>query len=204
MPGGWVLCGMLALAGCGGGGGGGGSSAMTWPATGKTKVDAYGQPLAANAPGWSCVRDNETGLMWEVKNISDVNHLHYVGKAYTNYTSYEDSPVDPDAASNSVGFLHMVNAQGLCGAGGWRMPTKDELAGLLTGRTDLGLYGGIYIDPAFFPDVGHFNGVGRPVGLFWSSTPYLRGSAWGVDFGNNIIFTGDPSRANAIRLVRDS
>lgn len=201
---GWLmLCSVLVLLACGGGGGG--SSATTWPATGKTKVDANGRALAADAVSWSCVRDNNSGLMWEVKNTTDANHLRYVGKFYTNHANYDDSSADLiDAASNSVGFVRAVNAQGLCGATDWRMPTKDELIGLLTDRTDIGLYGGVYIDLGYFADVGAFPGVGRFTGSFWSSSPSSADSSWGIDFGNNIIFTSKLSLPQSIRLVRNS
>lgn len=32
-----------------------------------TKLDANGNELLANATDWSCVKDNVTGLIWEVK-----------------------------------------------------------------------------------------------------------------------------------------
>lgn len=32
-----------------------------------TKLDGDGNELSASAPNWSCVRDNNTGLVWEVK-----------------------------------------------------------------------------------------------------------------------------------------
>ncbi len=43
-----------------------------------TKMDEYGAPLPANASEWSCVLDNNTGLVWEMKsNNPDADQLNY-------------------------------------------------------------------------------------------------------------------------------
>ena len=41
---------------------GGGSAGFDF-----TKLDARGNPLVGSALSWSCVRDNVTGLVWEIK-----------------------------------------------------------------------------------------------------------------------------------------
>ena len=55
-----------------------------------TKLDADGAPLPAAAPDWVCVRDNLTGLVWEVK--SDDGGLRDKDWTYTWY--------NPDPATN--------------------------------------------------------------------------------------------------------
>jgi len=47
------------------------------------KVGANGEPLLENATQWSCVKDNVTGLMWEVKTTSP--GLHNTNNTYTWY-----------------------------------------------------------------------------------------------------------------------
>ncbi|PIE36235.1 MAG: hypothetical protein CSA53_08130, partial [Gammaproteobacteria bacterium] len=55
-----------------------------------TKLDNSGNELAATATGHSCVRDNVTGLVWEVK--TDDNGLHDKDNEYSWY--------NPDSSTN--------------------------------------------------------------------------------------------------------
>jgi PKD repeat protein len=100
-----------------------------------TKIGASGETLPANAAQWSCVKDNVTGLMWEVKN-SIAGDLHNSNLSYTNYdstvaaqlpTGGVPTQANIDAPTNSIGFKNAVNAAGLCGATDWRIPEPIEL-----------------------------------------------------------------------------
>lgn len=179
-----------------------------------TKLGADGQPLAiqdqpwardgngfdngSEAAGtrWSCVRDNVTGLTWEVKTYRPTPDLHDRQWTYGWYSSL----ARPDGTANgnnggeagganrgtcldkyhpddnpsgtycdTAGFVAAVNAVGLCGANDWRMPSAQELHGLVH-------FGRHW--PAI--DVSHF-----------PNTP--------GDFGNpqisvpNVTWTGSPS-----------
>ncbi|MBV5308329.1 DUF1566 domain-containing protein [Chromatium okenii] len=72
-----------------------------------TKLDAAGNELPATATDHTCVRDNVTRLMWQVKLSS------------STYT------FDQAAA-----YAGTVNAAGLCGFKDWRMPDPKELVGI--------------------------------------------------------------------------
>jgi len=167
-----------------------------------TKLDSNGNPLDASVTSWDCVRDNVTGLIWEVK--TDDNGLR--DKDWT-YTWYNDlSPNGGNAGSTGSntcgGFLSsQCNTQAytaavntltpkLCGFDGWRMPTREELRTIVNSAT---------FNPAiatsYFP---------RTVNGYWSASPYAPGAgvAWFVDFysGND----GASSKGNygAVRMVR--
>lgn len=172
-----------------------------------TKLDANGQPLAdqtvdyATTP-WACVKDNVTGLMWEVK--TDTQGLHY---KYSNYVWYEPnipnsgyagSPIgvgssigycDTTWKCNSSDYTARVNNTAYCGYSDWRLPTTSELFGLSS------LDPSSNIDSAYFPDtVGNLP--------YWSieSYPYDRYQAWFV--GSFYINVGNKSQSYRIRLVR--
>lgn len=165
-----------------------------------TKIDANGAALPASATSWSCVQDNVTGLIWEVK--TNDGGLRDWAKTYTNYDSTTalqiNGTVAPlqseiDAATNSVGFKNAVNSAALCGASDWRLPTADELQSMM----DYGVAApGPTIDANWFP-----NTKGS---VYWSATPYavVPASAWLVDFRNGSV--GSDSRIGAVyvRLVR--
>jgi hypothetical protein len=169
-----------------------------------TRIDGDGNELPESAAEWSCVRDNVTGLMWEVK--TDDGGLHDWDWTYTWY--------EPDGSRNggfagyqnggSCGetggcdthaYVEAVNAAGWCGHDDWRMPTVDELSGIasLDRHTPA-------IDAAWFPRT-------KPYAdwfAYWSSSPVagLGGSAWYVDFGNGSDYWLSKSYGSYVRLVR--
>ncbi|GAA5158419.1 hypothetical protein GCM10025770_02910 [Viridibacterium curvum] len=162
-----------------------------WPATGMTKLDAAGLPLAGTATTWSCVRDNATKLVWEVKT-SD-GGLHDKNKTYTNYDNAllaqkgdfsltaptKPSQAEIDAPTNAAGFVNAVNAAGLCGSNDWRLPSYAELDTLyyvepnfcstLSAAALSVCFSApqtLYINTAYFPD-----SAGATFSLiFWSSS----------------------------------
>ena len=79
------------------------------------------------------------------------------------------------------------------GGGGWRVPSKDELATLIKNQN------GLQIDTKAFPDIDD-----RKV-VYWSSTPSSSTSNWYVHFtfGNGGVHYDNRSFAYALRLVRD-
>lgn len=152
-----------------------------------TKLDAAGKPLAPDATHWVCVRDNVTGLIWEVKTAD--GGLRDWRNDYAWY--------NPDDAANggypgnkgsgqctggiectTDAYTRAVNATKLCGYEDWRMPERGELRSLVD-------YGkkSVYrvrfqkvlknfsendsrlacIDSDYFPNI--------PTGWFWTGTP---------------------------------
>lgn len=134
-------------------------------------------------PG-GCVRDNVSGLMWEVK--SNDGGLRRWDQTYTNFG---DSRVGDASA-----FVTAVNAAGLCEFGDWRLPTAEELQSLV----DYGVaYPGPTIDSAWFSNTRS--------GAFWSSSPYVGDAlyAWGVYFNDGLVSGYYPrSQWRSVRLVR--
>ncbi|CAK0753687.1 exported hypothetical protein [Gammaproteobacteria bacterium] len=165
-----------------------------------TKLDASGNSLPASASDWSCVKDNVTGLIWEVKTNDgglrdkDNSYSWYNPDSTTNggavgYQNY--GSCTGGIHCDTYSFVQAVNAAGLCGHNDWRMPLVDELSGI----TDLSRYSPA-IDTSFFPNTN--------ASYFWSGSPVAGYSdyAWGVSF-----FLGDGywlyrNDANAVRLVR--
>jgi hypothetical protein len=87
-----------------------------------------------------CVRDNATGLIWQGQTPAGTG-LRANDQYKTNYdsttelqkydVSFPGSYREVDAITNSTGFKNAVNATNVCGSGAWRMPTKDELLGIV-------------------------------------------------------------------------
>ena len=168
-------------------------------------------PILGNGTNdWACTRDNVTGLIWEVKTTSGLRDADYL---YTWFNPHSPDG-DPGAENSSIDdchtavrcdttkFVEEVNAAGLCGARDWRLPTVQELGGLV----DMGQPAGEpAIDPVYFPHT--------PLMPFWSSTPFANAalgggvpSAWFVDFDHDSACGGDCFADRvlpmSVRLVR--
>lgn len=180
---------------------GGGSAGFDF-----TALDASGDPTTpgSGANPHPCVRDNVTGLTWEVK--TDDGGLR--DKDWT-YTWYNTNSPDGYTGAASGGtcfqsgrcdtekYVADVNAASLCGHHDWRMPTVQELEGI----ADLGRSNPA-IDPTYFPNTLN--------STFWSGSPLAGYSpsqgyspyAWHVSF-----VYGDPYNifrnfSLSVRLVR--
>ena len=165
-----------------------------------TKLDPDGDPLPPSAPAWACVRDNYTGLIWEAK-VDDAGDPGHVDHSYTWF--------NPDASSNGgqagladgglcqgspcdvSAYVAAFNELRMCGATDWRLPTRQELAGIVhAGRSNPAL------DGNFFP---------LGAGLYWTATPSANdpAAAWALDFDDGSIRTELKTTAGRVRLVRE-
>ncbi len=165
-----------------------------------TKLDENGNPLVdqsidyATTP-WSCVKDNVTGLVWEVKQnkngVEDAENIHDADNKYEwggttaqgpNYGVHYrewDELVD---GSNNASF---------CGFKDWRVPTINELENLVSfNRTDPS------IDTDYFPNTYASN--------FWSASPLAnnQNDAWYVFFHDGQSNNYDRGSEWRVRLVR--
>jgi PKD repeat protein len=185
-----------------------------------TKIGANGEKLPATAAAWSCVLDNHTGLMWEVKTAD--NGLRDWRHRYTWYNpdatvnggnaGYQDAhEVTATVAAgstcggtlaqcNTLAFAAKVNEAGLCGHKDWQVPDQEQLLSLPDYGRSLPA-----IDTAYFPNTAYScdDGSGG-CGAYWSSSSVAGygGIAWGVGF----YYGGDSTDLKYddyyVRLVR--
>lgn len=166
----------------------------------------FSRVSASDSEIGSCVQDNVTGLMWEVKTAD--GGLRDWNKRYSNFDNAaveqfwtESGWINPtqaqiDAPSNSVGFKNSVNAQGLCGFNDWRLPTIDELRSILDTSKTSG--SSPTIDARWFPNT--------QAAAYWSTSPNTDNpsSAWYVYFGKGGVFKTIRPYTYYVRLVRTS
>lgn len=143
------------------------------------KVDLSGEDLPHDAAAWRCVRDQVTGLLWDVKG--DNGGLDDIDRNLTNHGD--------GRAGDASALVAAANEYGLCGVTGWRLPTLLELQSIV----DYGAAEGAAIDAAWFP--------GTPLKWFWTGEGYATDpdAAWGVYFNGPI--TGDGAGQRAFRLA---
>ena len=170
-----------------------------------TALDAGGQPTAPStgATPHPCVRDNVTGLVWEVK--TDDGGLHDKDWTYTWYKTDSPDGNNGTASGGNCGgtvaagcdtekYVTAVKNAHLCSYNDWRMPTRKELQDLV----DYGRFNPS-IDTTYFPNT--------PGSVFWSGSPYAGSTdyAWYVDFnGGAAGYHGNYPRdtPHHVRLVR--
>ncbi len=188
-----------------------------------TKLDNTGTALAQSATSWACVKDNVTGLIWEVK--TDTAGMHYKNDVFSWYntdtttnggaegialeTSYCDGFVNGTSETycNTEAFVNRVNSVGLCGATDWRMPTIKELQGIVAyDRFDW------TVDQNYFPGIPTDITEYDKVYFYWSGDSVAKQTAtqpeeykaWQVNFLTGQ--TSDTSQRDAkfhVRLVRE-
>lgn len=168
-----------------------------------TKLDSAGNPVPASVTDWSCVKDNVTGLIWEVKTgdggLRD-KHWRY---AWYNSTGINDGGSAGKANSgrcfdenncDTEKFVQQVNSQGLCGNNDWRMPTIKELKNIVNFNSER-----IAIDTGYFPNSPSIDLVN-----FWSASPnaYSSDSAWYFGLSGGYSNIQGKNNSLYVRLVR--
>nr|WP_238409457.1 DUF1566 domain-containing protein [Vibrio navarrensis] len=167
-----------------------------------TKLDNSGNPLPESASEWGCVRDNHTGLIWEVKQPVGSGGLRDAGHTYTWYNpdnstnggsaGTQNGGTCQGSACDTYAFVNAVNSQGLCGARDWRLPSVNELLTIVHNGRSVPA-----IEQSYFPHTTQYGGN-------WSSTPLASdsGCAWDVYFSYGGVGYYGKSYLHQARLVR--
>lgn len=128
------------------------------------KVDILGQELPNSAKIWACVKDNVTGLTWEVKTTDE--GVHYKDNIYRWGGLSSDGIDHPDRIGNYYkpswnDLINDSNNNRFCGKRNWRAPNILELSSLSYYAAFLPA-----IDIDYFP-----NTLNEVRSIFWTSSP---------------------------------
>ena len=186
-----------------------------YPSTGYSQV--FKGCDAANVATYyakdECVRDNVSGLIWQGQtaartglrandvfktNFDSTTELQERTFAQRTYETFRAPTAGQvNSITNSIGFKNAVNASNLCGSGAWRLPTIDELLGIVKINGTVPT-----IDTDWFPNTPRDRS-------YWSSSPYPGYAyyAWGVNFysgkaGIDVRDYYGYSYGGLVRLVR--
>jgi len=168
-----------------------------------TKLDGSGNALPDSATSWTMVKDNVTGLIWEMKTNKDgVKNYTDPHDADNTYTWYDSNPATnggnvgtPGDGTDTEDFIKALNDANYGGFSDWRMSTIDELSSLI--NYSIPSYSGSAINTGYFPNTVS--------GFYCSSTTYASDTnlAWGLYFGYGFDGTcGKGSYGYYVRAVR--
>jgi hypothetical protein len=145
-----------------------------------TKLDAEGRDLPDSAEGWTMVRDNVTGLIWEVKTID--GSIHDKDGTFT----WRDA---------RFSYIQDLNDRKFGGFTDWRLPYIRELSCLIDADRFLPA-----LNTDYFPNMpSEFKTD------FWSYdiVSWAVQNAWVVRFGGwGRVFYVNQSLLNHVRAVR--
>lgn len=152
---------------------------------------------------WACVRDNQSGLTWEVKTpgpgLQNINNTYswydpdpqtnggFAGKANAGVCSGSDCDTDS--------YIKAVNANKLCGLNDWYLPSRFELNTIVD--TSI-LPPGPALPKAYFPE--------SMAGKYWTDSTFRtrRAGAWVWRFDQGSDYVAEKSEALSVRLTHVS
>lgn len=149
---------------------------------------------------WSCVRDNLTGLVWEVKTSSGPQQASTLFRWYSADASSNGGNMgSQDAGTLSCGliscttaaYVAYLNEIGWCGSRHWRLPTRQELSGIMLNRATTPVF-----DVSYFPTQPSDQ-------LLWTSRSYAADPtlAWVLSSNSGISLWQHKSTPQAVLAV---
>lgn len=186
-----------------------------------TKISANGKVVPRSTTEWSCVLDNHTGLMWEVKkdiNGTQGESIHDMDDFFTWYNTdtnrnggsqgsinadrnscYGYTANDESTYCNTEAYVERINQAGICGHNDWRVPSRGELLGTVNHGAGL-------------PSAKIIPGRGRSGNyLVWAVSPYVMRDdedivnsqgAWYVNIASGTSIRAAHTRDLRVILVR--
>jgi hypothetical protein len=164
-----------------------------------TKLDATtGEALSKDTIGHGCVKDNVTGLVWEVKNDKPKGTDIHSGKNTYRWGGVTAKGIDrPDSDKKGSYYddwdtlVEGSNENALCGFRDWHIPDREELRSI----ANLGSTTGAAIDKYYFPYTQSR--------FYWSSISTNKVNAKILNLYNGTGGNGGRGDGNYVRLVSD-
>jgi len=149
---------------------------------------------------WACVKDNQSGLVWEVKvtepGMRNINNTYswYDPDKNTNggFPGKDNGGACADSNCDTDSYIKAVNAKKLCGLTDWYLPSRFELNTIVDTSIPPP---GPTLPKAFFPETA--------AGKYWTDTTFRtrRAAAWVWRFDQGSDYVVEKSEALNVRLT---
>ena len=163
------------------------------------KMSNDAEILELESSEWSCVLDNKSSLVWEVK--SENEGIQYALNTYTWFdgvSGRENGTFSKNCywgkSCNTQSYIEDINKAELCTYSDWRLPTRDELKSIVDyyGDSD------ILIDSLLFPNT--------QMDTYWTSMSAKDNPSLAYEipffFGGSVV--RDKTIDTFVRLVRSA
>ena len=163
------------------------------------KMSNDAEILDMESSEWSCVLDNKSSLVWEVKSESE--GIQYALNTYTWFdgvSGRENGTFSKNCywgkSCNTQSYIEDINEAKLCTYSDWRLPTRDELKSIVDyyGDSD------ILIDSLLFPNT--------QMDTYWTSMSAKDNPSLAYEipffFGGSVV--RDKTIDTFVRLVRSA
>jgi hypothetical protein len=163
------------------------------------KMSNDAEILELESSEWSCVLDNKSSLVWEVK--SENEGIQYALNTYTWFDGVSGRNNGIFSKNcywgkdcNTQSYIEDINKAELCTYSDWRLPTRDELKSIVDyyGDSD------ILIDSLLFPNT--------QMDTYWTSMSAKDNPSLAYEipffFGGSVV--RDKTMATFVRLVRSA
>ena len=163
------------------------------------KMSNDAEILKLESSEWSCVLDNKSSLVWEVK--SENEGIQYALNTYTWFdgvSGRENGTFSKNCywgkSCNTQSYIEDINEDELCTFSEWRLPTRDELKSIVDyyGESD------ILIDLLLFPNT--------QMDTYWTSMSAKDNPSLAYEipffFGGSVV--RDKTIDTFVRLVRSA
>lgn len=149
---------------------------------------------------WVCVRDNQSGLVWEVKKSEP--GLQNISNTYSWYDSDQNTNggwagkanggVCTGSDCDTESYIKAINAIKLCGLADWYLPSRFELNTIVDASVALP---GPTLPKAYFPET--------QAGKYWTDTTFKtrRAGAWVWRFDQGSDYVVEKSESINVRLT---
>ncbi|WP_372767203.1 DUF1566 domain-containing protein [Pseudoalteromonas sp.] len=184
-----------------------------------TKLDQFAGELPDNATDFSCVRDNISGLIWEVKQESNGTlpntQLREAQNSYSWFLSSVSNGGETGAEApariscpSTVNcgleqYITEVNEANYCGGNNWRVPSHRELSSLLYYAQQ---GSGSVMIADYFPNTA--TQLINDVVPYWTMQTSVEGGqsafAWAIDMITGKDVGYPKQNLGYVRLVRDT
>lgn len=177
-----------------------------------TRLNQNGEELDNATQPWSCVRDNTTALIWQIKQPASTTSIHGGNARFTWFAEDDNGDFEGHLNSsstsclvangncNTLDYVNQTNQEGLCGFFDWRLPTPDELMSIVHyGTAQVPM-----VDTQYFLNMASENDIDV---WYWTAQSNADGvtddsgaqSVWVIDFGSGT--DGFINKASELRTI---